>query len=215
MYPSLPLLERYAPLTPLSECPEMVAHQAADLFALWQAWESECGATRDVPYWAIVWPAARVLARYLSENPSVVKERSVLDCGCGGGMAAITAARKGAGRATGCDLDPTAAVIAERNAVANAVTIDFLRQDVIACCDPQRFDLILVADLFYQREISAGVLAALKKAHDHGCEVIIADSGRPFLPKADLTEIHAQSVATSFDVEGCRSRTVRLFRFTG
>lgn len=213
MVPSPALLERYAPLAPVTGCPQITAHQSADVFALWQAWEAECGAVCDVPYWAIVWPAAQVLAQYICENQSLVKGKAVLDCGCGGGVTAIAAAASGARHATGCDLDGAAFAVVKRNAVANSVAVEFVCQDVIDCCDLRRFDVIMVADLFYQREFSIRLLAALKEAHDQGCEVIIADSGRPFLPKETLSEIYSQSATTSFDVEGCLSRTVRLFQF--
>jgi len=213
MNPSSTLLELYAPLTFVSGCPQIIAHQSTDVFALWQAWEAECGAIRDVPYWAVVWPAAQVLSQYIFENQSLVKGKAVLDCGCGGGVTAIAAAASGARRVTGCDLDESAVAVATRNAVANSVDVLFACQDVIDYCDPQEFDLILVADLFYQREFSFRLLAALKDAHAQGCEVIIADSGRPFLPKESLSEIYSLSVATSFDVEGVVSRSVRLFQF--
>jgi predicted nicotinamide N-methyase len=214
MNPSLSLLERFAPLSPVSECPQVRAHQAEDLFGLWQSWEDESGALCEVPYWGIVWPAARVLAQYLFANPALVKGRSVLDCGCGCGVAAIAADANGAAAVTGCDLDETAVAIGGLNALANQVTVDFRCQDVIECCEGQRFDLILVADLFYQREFSAALMAALRTAHQRGCEVVIADSGRPFLPKEELAEVYSQTAATSFAVEGCLARTVRLYRFS-
>ena len=211
MNPTQGLLARYAPLTPVPGCPQLLAHQASDVFALWQAWEDECGTIRDVPYWAIVWPAARVLSQCLFVNPSLVQGRSVLDCGCGGGVTAIAAIVNGAFRATGCDLDRTAVAIAQMNAAANRVSIDIECRDVVECCVGQRFDLILVADLFYHKEFSVSFLAALRLAQAQGAEILIADSGRPFLPREGLREIHVQAVNTSFDVEGCRARTVRLF----
>ena len=211
MNPSPSLLEHHAPLRALGGCPQLLAYQAGDLFALWQGWEEECGTIRDVPYWAIVWPAAGVLAQYLFDNPALVQGRSVLDCGCGGGVTAIAAIVNGALRATGCDLDRTAVAIAQMNAAANRVSIDIECGDVAECCTGQRFDLILVADLFYHKEFSVSLLAALHLAQAQGAEILIADSGRPFLPREGLREIHAQVVPTSFDVEGCRERTVRLF----
>ncbi len=212
MNPSPRLLLRYAPLTPVTGCHELLAHQAGDLFALWQAWEEECGAIRDVPYWAIVWPAAQVLSQYLFATPALVQGRSVLDCGCGGGVTAMAAAVNGAGRVTGCDLDPTAVAIARLNAQANRLAVDFQGRDVVECCASQRFDLILVADLFYHKDFSLSLMAVLREAQAVGSEILIADSGRPFLPKEGLREVHAQTAATSFDVEGCRARTVRLYR---
>lgn len=213
MLPSLKLLHQYAPVTPVTDCPQINAHQAPDVFALWHAWEAECNSICDVPYWAIVWPAAQVLAQYLITNPSLVRNKSLLDCGCGCGVVAITAALQNAARAVGCDMDRTAIEIAQHNAKTNDIRIDLDCQDVTNCCDPQQFDIILVADLFYQKEFSHRLISALKNAHQYGCDVIIADSGRPFLPKDELTEFHRQSAPTSFDVEGCLSRTVRLYRF--
>ena len=213
MTPSSTLLDRYAPLARVTGCQQIIAHQSPDVFALWQAWEAECGTICDVPYWAIVWPAAQVLSQYIFENQSLVKDKVVLDCGCGGGVTAIAAVASGARHATGCDLSEAAVTVAKRNAIANEVAAQFACQDVIDLCDPQKFDLILVADLFYQREFSVRLLAALKDAHAQGCEVIIADSGRQFLPKETLSEIYSLSAATSFDVEGVLSRTVRLFQF--
>ena len=42
--PSSALLARLAPLTPVPGRPDLVAHHAPDVMALWQAWEEECGA---------------------------------------------------------------------------------------------------------------------------------------------------------------------------
>ena len=91
--PSAALLTRLAPLTPVPERPDLVAHHAPDVFALWQAWEEECGARQAVPFWAVVWPAARLLARVLQAEPAWVRGQTVLDLGCGGGVAGIAAAR--------------------------------------------------------------------------------------------------------------------------
>lgn len=211
MNPSLNLLREHAPLAPLPGLPTIVAHQATDVFALWQAWEAECGQVCDVPYWAIPWPAALVLSAYLWANPSLVDGKSVLDCGCGGGVAAITALVSGARQSTGYDLDQDAIFVARENAAANGLTVNFACQDV-TCGEHQGFDLILAADLFYQREVATALLATLTRARRQGSEVIIADSGRPFLPKENLHELACQSVPTCFEVEGRLSRTVRLYR---
>lgn len=212
MIPSARLLARYAPLTPVEGYPRLRAHQSPDLFALWQAWETEVHAVCDVPYWGIVWPAAQVLAAYLGRQPALVAGKRVLDCGCGGGVTTIAAAAGGAKRALGCDLDPAAILVARNNGAANGMTVEFVCQDILVYCQAQQFDLILVADLFYQKEFSALLFAALETAHEQGAEVIIADSGRPFLPKEKLVELAAQLVETSVAVEGCPSRTVRIYK---
>jgi predicted nicotinamide N-methyase len=93
--PSAALLARLAPLTPVPGRPDLVAHHAPDLLALWQAWEAECGARHDVPFRAVVWPAAQLLARVFQAEPAWVRGKSVLDLGCGGGVAGIAAAKAG------------------------------------------------------------------------------------------------------------------------
>src|ERR671935_3129564 len=61
--PSSALLARLAPLTPVPGRPDLVAHHAPDVMALWQAWEEECGAPQAGAFWATAWPAGAARAR--------------------------------------------------------------------------------------------------------------------------------------------------------
>ena len=105
--PSAALLARLAPLTPVPGRPDLVAHYAPDVFALWQAWEEECGAPQAVPFWAAVWPAGQLLARVVQAEPAWVRGQTVLDLGCGSGVAGIAALRAGATRVVAHDIDLT------------------------------------------------------------------------------------------------------------
>ncbi|MDR1349257.1 MAG: 50S ribosomal protein L11 methyltransferase [Zoogloeaceae bacterium] len=68
-------------------------------------------------------PTTRLCLEWLErENPA---GKTVLDYGCGSGILAIAAAKLGATRITGVDIDPQAIVTAVRNAEKNAVAIDF------------------------------------------------------------------------------------------
>src|SRR5262245_47959862 len=71
--PSSALLARLAPLTSVPGRPDLVAHHAPDVIALWQAWEEECGAPQAVPFWATVWPAGQLLARVVQAEPAWVR----------------------------------------------------------------------------------------------------------------------------------------------
>ena len=53
------------------------------------------------PYWAVPWVGGQGLARYILDNPDVVRGRSVLDVGSGCGVAALAAATAGASRVCG------------------------------------------------------------------------------------------------------------------
>src|SRR4029450_8718558 len=79
--PSSALLARLAPLTPVPGRPDLVAHHAPDVMALWQAWEEECGAPQDVPFWATVWAAAQALVRGVPGGPACGRGWTVCDTG--------------------------------------------------------------------------------------------------------------------------------------
>src|SRR5208282_6011014 len=64
-------------------------------------------------------PTTRLCLRWLAEN--VDAQASVLDYGCGSGFLAIAAAKLGARRVAGVDVDPQAIAASRANAVANGV----------------------------------------------------------------------------------------------
>ena len=43
------------------------------------------------PFWAFAWPGGQAIARYILDNPSLVKNKSVLDLASGSGLAGIAA----------------------------------------------------------------------------------------------------------------------------
>src|SRR5687768_1678933 len=173
--PSEPLLERYAPLAPVPMRPDVLAHQAPDLFALWQAWEEESDGKRDVPFWAVAWPAAQVMAAYFREHPEWVRGRIVLDLGCGGGVAGIAAAKSGAKRIYANDIDPPALEMTARNAAANDVRLAVDGSNLLERDWPGDIGLILVGDLFYERAASEALLDRLRQARRNGISVLIGD----------------------------------------
>lgn len=68
-------------------------------------------------------PTTRLCLEWLERT--VTAECTVLDYGCGSGILAIAAARLGAGRVAGVDIDPQAVEAAYANAERNAVTALF------------------------------------------------------------------------------------------
>jgi predicted nicotinamide N-methyase len=210
--PSADLLTRHAPLRPVEGVPGLLAHQAADLIALWQAWEEECASVQPPPFWATVWPAAAVLARCVHDGTIAVVGRRVLEIGCGGAVVAIAAALGGADVEAN-DVDAVALHIARRNAGASGVALRTTSIDYVAAPLPE-LDLVLVADLFYERDTSERLLAQLVPARERGAEVIVADGGRPFAPRVGVDPILEAQVPVDFDLEGVASRTVRVFHLT-
>ncbi|MBN1129313.1 MAG: methyltransferase [Chitinispirillaceae bacterium] len=208
--PSQSFLDRFAPLKPVDGCAGIVAHQAEDLFALWEAWELECCGECATPFWASVWPAAVVLARHIRSNRELVRDKAVLDLGCGGGVVAIAAALAGAGRVIANDIDPVALAIAQRNFTANDVCVEVCPQNLVDKPDLPPLDLILVADLFYHRNAANALVTFLRSARKNGIQVLIADGNRPFAPVTGINLISAETVPVSMELEGVPQREVKL-----
>ncbi len=123
----------------------------------------------EPPYWSFCWASGLVLARWLAQRPEWVRGKRVLDFGAGSGVAAIAAARAGATEVIACDLDPLALQACRANAALNEVTLGY-SDDFFAETD--RFDLILVADVLYDR----ANLPLLDEFLSRGREALVADS---------------------------------------
>jgi len=209
--PSRSLLDIWAPLQPVPECPDVLAYQVTDLGALWQGWEREAGGECPVPFWSVVWPGARVLAAYLLDNPAIVQGKRVLDFGCGSGVVACAAAKAGATRVVGNDIDHIACAVGKMQARENGVTLEWVEKDITGTT-PDGIDCICVADMFYQCTESSEHLEWLLACSRRGIEVYITDGERPFAPREQGTVISTVTLPVSRDVEGVDSRRVRLIR---
>ena len=123
----------------------------------------------EPPYWSFCWASGLVLARWLAERPEWVRGKRVLDFGAGSGVAAIAAAKAGATEVVACDLDPLAIESCRANAALNGVELSY-SLDFFA--EEDRFDLIIVADVLYDR----ANLPLLDAFLTRGREALVADS---------------------------------------
>ncbi|WP_271104917.1 class I SAM-dependent methyltransferase [Pseudomonas tohonis] len=123
----------------------------------------------EPPYWCFCWASGLALARWFAERPEWVAGKRVLDFGAGSGVAAIAAARAGAAEVVACDLDPLALESCRANAELNGVELGY-SGDFFAEAD--RFDLVVVADVLYDR----ANLPLLDHFLSRGREALVADS---------------------------------------
>lgn len=123
----------------------------------------------EPPYWCFCWASGLALARWFAEQPRWVTGKRVLDFGAGSGVAAIAAAKAGAAEVVACDLDPLALEACRANAALNGVTLGY-SADFFAEAD--RFDLVVVADVLYDR----ANLPLLDHFLSRGREALVADS---------------------------------------
>ncbi len=115
-----------------------------------------------MPYWADLWPAARMLAKYLVKQ-NWPPRLSALEVGCGLGLPGIVALALGM-RVTFSDYDVTALRYAADNARANGFNdFELLPMDWRKPPADRRFSLILAADLIYEMRNVAPLVALIKQ----------------------------------------------------
>lgn len=212
--PSAQFLEFYAPVGTADQSNPVVIHKTTDFFRLWEQLEKETGHLCDVPFWAIAWPAARALSSFILHHPEIFRSKTVLDFGCGCGIAGITAAKMGA-IVTLNDIDPLATHVASINSRINTVSCTISIENLLSDSTPSLYDIILIADCFYQKTISDQILTYLLKQSKNGSMIFIADGHRPFTPRQNCHLLETVSLQVDYAIEGVSERKVDLLQFCG
>ena len=140
--------------------------------------EEEFKKDERLPYWADIWPSAIALSEYVLENQKVFKGKKILELGCGLGLVGITVTAIG-GDVLFTDYDPHALRFTQTNFKRN-----FSRPASVQLLDwrnpghSESFDIILAADILYEKRWLGPVLNILdKKLTIHGI-AYIADPDR-------------------------------------
>ena len=176
----------------------------------------EAAFNRDerLPYWADVWPSARVLAaRVLAERGA---GRSLLELGCGVGLVAVAAARAGFD-VTVTDYYEDALLFARANVwratgeEPEARLVDWRAMPR----DLGRFDVVVASDVLYERPYAQLVARALALTLARGGMALVADPGRvaapAFLDAATALGLDVgEPEEHPIDANGAR-QTIRLY----
>lgn len=134
------------------------------------------------PYFGVMWPAGRVLARVLAERGEAgLKGRRVLELGCGLALPSMVASRLGAD-VLATDYHPDVEPFLRSNLVRNAIIgVDFATLDWSALgCDPDSFDLIVGSDLLYEAKLIPMLAGFLTRVRRPSVEIIVVDPDRPY-----------------------------------
>jgi predicted nicotinamide N-methyase len=134
-----------------------------------------------LPYWADLWPSARVLAGALLAMTG--GGRTLLEMGCGLGLDTIAAMRAGFA-VTATDYYEDAVHMARLNASRNLGREPRVRMVNWRAWpdDLGTFDVVVAADVLYEKEYATLVGTCLARALAPQGEAIIADPGRLALP---------------------------------
>jgi predicted nicotinamide N-methyase len=205
------LLDEYAPLAAAPLCPEIQVYQARDLYELWGAAEKLVGGVVQPPFWAVPWPAGLAIARVLLDAPVWARARRCLDVGVGGGVVAIAAAKAGAASSVGADVDPWALAVARLAARKNAVELRLVLADLAERDPDEAPELILAADLEYEKSRAPLVRSRLEALVATGAVMLAADAGRTFFKTEGLRLVASFTLPVSQAVEGTPVREARVY----
>lgn len=147
--------------------------------------EADFAHDERLPYWADLWPAAVVLSNHLLTERRLLGAADAphhpraLELGCGIGLVTIAAMRAGYG-VVATDYYEDALLFAARNAVqANGREPETRMVDWRALPDDLgTFDLILAADVLYERPHATLISGLIARALAPEGRALISDQGR-------------------------------------
>ncbi|AWN34641.1 class I SAM-dependent methyltransferase [Methylobacterium radiodurans] len=207
-------IRAHTALRPVPHAPEIRLHVADEATELWQKTEEELEAIGlPPPFWAFAWAGGQALARYLLDNPDLCAGARVLDFASGSGLCAIAAARAGAVQVLASDLDPFALPAIALNAAANGVAerVSASAEDLIG--SRPEADLVLAADIFYERDLAARVADWLAGLAARGTRVLVGDPGRSYLPRERLDRLASYRVPVTRALEDAEIKESHVWRF--
>jgi predicted nicotinamide N-methyase len=135
-----------------------------------------------LPYWADIWPSARILAERIAGE--TVNDRRYLELGCGSGLVSVAAAIAGFD-ITATDYYEEALRFTALNVLVNTgVLIDTRIADWRRFPhDIGRFDLVVASDVLYEPAHAALIAAVLDRTLTGRGTAMIADPGRLAAPQ--------------------------------
>lgn len=192
--------------------PELKLHLATESLPIWQKTEDELGEMNvPPPYWAFAWAGGQALARHILDRPELVAGKCVLDLGTGSGLTALAPMQAGATSALAADIDALALIATRMNAAANGLEVLTTAEDLLAR-PPDRFDVVLVGDLFYERQLADKVLAYIDAARAAGALVLIGDPQRNYFPRDRFSQVAEFRVPVTRELEDAEIKRTAVWQ---
>ncbi|HEY0970587.1 MAG TPA: class I SAM-dependent methyltransferase [Gemmatimonadales bacterium] len=179
--------------------------------------EEDYARDERLPYWADLWPSAVVLAKHLEHLEG--GGRTLLDLGCGLGLASAVAARAGYD-VTSSDYYEDALRFAELNVLRHAGRIPStwhldwrdLPEEI------ERFDAVIASDVLYERQYAFLVAELFHRALAPEGEGWLADPGRlamgSFLVECARRGLDVERHTEVPFEEGKQRQRITIFRLT-
>jgi predicted nicotinamide N-methyase len=207
------LIERWTIVEPAPFVPEVRLHIGGLAMPLWEAAAlADARLPVPPPYWAWPWAGGQALARYVLDQPQLVRGRRVADIGTGGGIVAIAAALAGATTVDAIDIEPYAIEACRLNAAANGVaaSVEAIEADPVG--SDAGWDVVLAGDVWYEAELAAYIGPWLRALAARGATVLTGDLGRAYLPSDGMQQLAHYLVPTLVDLEDVSEKDARVLR---
>lgn len=165
------------------------------------------------PYFGILWPAAEALSRYLNENPGLIKNKMILELGCGLGYPSLVATHFGA-KVLATDFHPDVEEYFLRNCRHSNLACEYLRlnwredkQDI------GLFDIVMGSDVLYESKHASEVAKGLIRFLKPGGKIVLSDPGRNYL-QAFLEAMKSEGYMEESELISVKDKEVFVFLFS-
>ena len=164
-------------------CLENLDQTIDEIFTYLQTTGSEQTLEELCPYFGVIWPSARALAMALEGlPPAQLRDRKVLEIGCGLGLPSLVAAHLEA-QVTATDFHPDVETFIRRNIyINNVLNITYSRVNwEIDQPTLGLYDWVIGSDILYEQKYPEQVSQVVSRHLKPGGQVLLADPGRPYL----------------------------------
>ncbi len=165
------------------------------------------------PYFGILWPAAEALSIYLNQNPKLIKNKTILELGCGLGYPSLVATHLGA-NVLATDFHPDVEEYFQRNCRHSNMTCNYQRlnwrEDKK---DIGLFDIVMGSDVLYESKHASEVVKGLIRFLKPDGKILLSDPGRNYL-QPFLEAMKLQGHVEESELIPVKDKEVFVFLFT-
>jgi len=133
-----------------------------------------------LPYWAELWPSAIALSRFLVKHKELIRQKTVLELGCGLGLTSMVLQTLHPLRLVISDYEQPALQAAQTHFKLNGLPqaepllLDWRRPHLT-----DRFQRLVASDIVYEERFFRPLIDLFKNALEPGGLVVLAEPGRP------------------------------------
>ncbi|MFP5490873.1 MAG: class I SAM-dependent methyltransferase [Bacteriovoracia bacterium] len=164
------------------------------------------------PYYGVLWPAAEGLAQYLALNNAKLKNKKVVEVGCGLAFPSVVA-RHFEVDILATDFHEDVPNFLKRNERHNSLEVPYQRfnwRDDVEKLG--RFDVVIGSDVLYEPKHPSDVADGFERLLKPGGEVWLADPGRGYLQRF-IDEMTLKGFKHELEPQKVREYEIYVFRF--